>query len=67
VEPWGDRRQEIVFIGKDMEQGLIEEHLNSCLLSDDEYRMDPESWESLSDPFPAWRMRAFGLEDESVV
>jgi G3E family GTPase len=66
-EPWGDRRQEIVFIGKDMEQEIIEEHLNSCLLSGDEYRMDPESWETLSDPFPAWRMQVPGFEDANTV
>jgi G3E family GTPase len=67
AEPWGDRRQEIVFIGREMNQQAIEEHLNSCLLSEDEYQIDSESWSTFSDPFPAWKMQAPSLEDEAIV
>ena len=31
---WGDRRQEIVFIGAGMDRGAIEEQLDSALLSE---------------------------------
>ena len=33
---WGDRRQEIVFIGIGMKEDKIEELLDTCLLSDQE-------------------------------
>lgn len=36
VEPYGDRRQEIVFIGSDMNQEQIEQELDQCLLSKEE-------------------------------
>eukprot|EP01083_Nonionella_stella_P197670 726520_1 len=51
---YGDRRQEIVFIGdKDkMDRKSLEEQLNFCLLTKDEMRMGPEGWkEKIDDPF----------------
>ena len=35
-KPWGDRRQEIVIIGKDMNRDLIISKFDSCLLNDDD-------------------------------
>jgi len=35
----GDRRQEIVYIGIDMDRGRIEQLLDKCLLSDEEMKM----------------------------
>ncbi|KAE8385263.1 CobW domain protein [Aspergillus alliaceus] len=35
-EPWGDRRQEIVFIGEGIDTAAITDLLNECLLSDGE-------------------------------
>ena len=55
-KPWGDRRQEIVIIGKDMNRDLIISKFDSCLLNDDEMELGPEIWRSkYHDPFPEWR------------
>jgi len=53
-EPWGDRRQEIVIIGKDMNEKQIIQDLEECLLTDSEYAKGIESWKKLKDPFPDW-------------
>lgn len=52
VEPWGDRRQEIVFIGTGLDQDAICARLNSALVAADEFT--PESWADMADPFPNW-------------
>lgn len=54
VEPYGDRMQELVFIGIDMDRPSIEERLNACLLTDEEYALGPKRWEEFEDPFGAW-------------
>ncbi|KAB8268594.1 CobW/HypB/UreG, nucleotide-binding domain-containing protein [Aspergillus minisclerotigenes] len=41
--PWGDRRQEIVFIGEGIETGAITDLLNECLLNDREMKV----WEGI--------------------
>eukprot|EP01083_Nonionella_stella_P095637 268526_1 len=51
---YGDRRQEIVFIGdKDaMDKDKLIEQLNFCLLNKEEMRLGPEGWtEKIDDPF----------------
>jgi G3E family GTPase len=51
---WGDRRQEIVFIGTDpMDEAAMRRRLDACLVGDPG-RFTPEAWRSLPDPFPAW-------------
>lgn len=62
-EPWGDRRQELVFIGADMDRSAILEGLGSCQLTDAEMKKGPASWRKFSDPFPAWDDRADGTEE----
>jgi G3E family GTPase len=66
-EPWGDRRQEIVFIGRAINQPLIEGMLNKCLLNDEEMELPTEAWELLPDPFPEWLLQAPPVEDEHLV
>jgi len=58
---YGDRRQELVFIGIDLDQALIEERLHQCLLTDLEFAAGPEVWANLPDPLPAIRVE----EDEA--
>jgi G3E family GTPase len=54
VEPFGDMRQELVFIGQQLDQEAMTRALNECLLSDDELLQGKNYWATLSDPFPAW-------------
>ena len=55
-EPWGDRRQEIVFIGIGMEEARLRRDLDACLLTDAEMRGGAQAWAKLADPFPHWRV-----------
>ena len=51
---WGDRRQEIVFIGIDpMDEVAIRHRLDACLIGDAQH-FTPDAWKRLSDPFPSW-------------
>lgn len=54
VEPFGDMRQELVFIGQGLDEAGIREALDECLLSEDEVLQGKAYWKSLEDPFPAW-------------
>lgn len=53
-EPFGDMRQELVFIGQSLNQDDITHALDDCLLSDDELLRGKEYWQELNDPFPQW-------------
>ncbi len=53
---WGDRRQELVFIGsKAMDQIRMVAALNACLMPESS-RKNTRAWEKLPDPFPAWSL-----------
>ena len=54
VEPFGDMRQELVFIGQDLDQAGITQALEDCLLSEDEVLKGRHYWSTLADPFPMW-------------
>lgn len=54
---WGDRRQEVVFIGCDpMDETAIRRDLDACLVKAPAFR--PDLWTSMPDPFPAWEKEA---------
>ncbi|MDX1957789.1 MAG: zinc metallochaperone GTPase ZigA [Leptospiraceae bacterium] len=55
-EPFGDRRQEIVFIGSNMDQEKLRRKLDRCLLSDEEMKLGETEWKKFPDPFPPWEL-----------
>jgi len=57
-EAFGDRRQELVFIGIDMDEASVRRQLDACLLSDAEMAAGPQAWQQLPDPFPNWNIEA---------
>lgn len=56
-EPYGDRRQEIVLIGVDLNEHLLTQTFDSCLLTDDEMALGINSWKKFEDPFPKWNIK----------
>jgi len=53
-EPWGDRRQEIVFIGSGIDWPELRSRLDSCLVPKN-LASNPDSLPDMPDPFPLWQ------------
>lgn len=47
----GDKRQELVFIGQQLNIPKLHQQLDACLLTEQEQLLD---WQDFPDPFPAW-------------
>ena len=54
VEPFGDMRQELVFIGQGLDKNKIIELLDQCLLTDEDFLLGKKHWSTFADPFPSW-------------
>jgi len=52
-EPWGDRRQEIVFIGSGIDWPALKERLDACLVPAIA-ATSPNNLPPYHDPFPVW-------------
>ena len=55
AEPFGDMRQELVFIGQNMDEAGLSKALDECLLPMQEVLKGKEYWATLYDPFPEWK------------
>jgi G3E family GTPase len=53
-KPYGDRRQQLVYIGQNLKEAEMRAGLESCLLTDAELALGEEGWRKFKDPFPEW-------------
>lgn len=55
-DKYGDRRIELVFIGKNLDKESICKSLNECLITDEEFDQGDWKWkEMFNDPFTEWQ------------
>ncbi|MRS18258.1 GTP-binding protein [Enterobacteriaceae bacterium RIT692] len=54
VDGSGDARQELVFIGIDMDETALRNKLQQALLTDEEMALGPDNWAEFPDPFQPW-------------
>ena len=54
-EPFGDMRQELVFIGQGLDKEAMIGALENCLVTEDDLLKGEEFWTTLNDPFPPWQ------------
>jgi len=55
---FGDRRQELVFIGQGLSEPVMRAKFDAALLTDEELAAGPEVWATFQDPFPDWTTAA---------
>jgi G3E family GTPase len=66
TEPYGDRRQQLVFIGIDLNKDDLQKRLEACLLTEEELALGEEAWQKYHDPIHPWELieeEEFELEE----
>ncbi len=53
-EPWGDRRQELVIIGQQLDEVALRRRFEEALVTDSELEGGVMTWNRFEDPFPSW-------------
>lgn len=61
----GDKRQEIVLIGIDMDKEALIAQFDKCLLTDEELAAGEDTWRLFPDPFPRWQLEDLSVEPGS--
>ncbi len=56
---FGERRQELVFIGIELDRSRLVAALDHCLLTQAEAALGQMAWVAWPDPFPAWELAVF--------
>ena len=66
-KPFGDRRQEIVIIGQNLDQPALTAMLDAALVTDLELSKGQPGWDRFKDPFAEWKtteeLAAEGVHD----
>jgi G3E family GTPase len=63
-QPYGDRINEVVFIGRDMDQEAIQVAFEECQLQAYEISKGLDYWQKQSDEFPEWMPVAASAKEE---
>jgi G3E family GTPase len=65
-EPYGDRQNEIVVIGRGMDAELVRGLIMGSVLTDEEFSLGEEKWREMADPFvPIWEAELAEAEHAS--
>lgn len=54
-ETLGDKRQELVLIGRGVNEARVRASLEACLLTPEEFALSEADWVLFEDPFPTWQ------------
>jgi G3E family GTPase len=65
--PYGDRQQELVIIGMDMDKAALIANFDACLMTENEIAPGMQAWKQLEDPFPQWAIQEQNAQEEVEV